>query len=354
MLEDIERKELEALGEFGLIDHLTEGLQNKHASTILGVGDDAAVLGTGKKKTLVSTDMLLEGVHFDLTFHPLKHLGYKAAVVSISDICAMNGTPTQLLVSIGLSNRFSLQAVEELYEGIRLACQFYQVDLVGGDTCSSRAGLSLSMTAIGEADEQDIVYRKGAGESDLLCVTGDLGAAYLGLQLLEREKQVFLENPKMQPDLEGNDYVLQRQLKPEARVDVIKALKEQGIKPTSMIDVSDGVASEVFHLCKASNVDMKLFEAKFPIDPTAIGLAETFHLDPLTCALNGGEDYELLFTIRQDDHEKITQIEEVSVIGHCLPAGQGKTVITKNDNSFDLKAQGWQHLKRDGDEKPAE
>jgi len=345
MLEDIERRELEELGEFGLIDHLTKGLQNRQKSTVLGVGDDAAVIGIGKTKTILSTDMLLEGVHFDLTFHPLKHLGYKAAVVNISDICAMNAKPTQLLVSIGLSNRFSLQAVEELYEGIKLACAFYEVDLIGGDTSSSQAGLSLAFTAIGEAKEDEIVYRSGAKSGDLLCVSGDLGSAYLGLQLLEREKKVFIDNPEMQPDLEGHDYVLQRQLKPEARKDVIAWLKEKGIKPTSMIDVSDGLASEIFHLCKASEVDMKLYEAKLPIDPTAITLAETFNLDPTTCVLNGGEDYELLFTIKQEDHEKITQIEDVSVIGHCQAAGDGKTLVTKNDNEFDLQAQGWQHLK---------
>ncbi len=342
MLEDTTRKEISDLGEFGLITHLTENLPLTNKSSVFGVGDDAAVLGEGKKKTLVSTDMLVEGVHFDLSFHPLKHLGYKAAVVNFSDICAMNATPTQIVVSLAFSNRFSLQAVDELYEGIKVAAETYGVDIVGGDISSSRSGLVISITAIGEAAEADIVYRKGAKKNDLLCVTGDLSGAYLGLQLLEREKQVFLANPEMQPDLEGHDYVLQRQLKPEARLDVLNELKKAGVKPTSMIDISDGLSSEVLHLSKASKVGFTLYETKIPIDPTAINLAEEFNLDPLTCSLNGGEDYELLFTIPQADYEKIAGIESISVIGHATEDIINK-VITKNDNSFELKAQGWQH-----------
>ena len=344
MFEDVQRKEIQELGEFGLLKNLTESLQYTQPGTIYGVGDDAAVLGEGEIKTLVSTDMLIEGVHFDLSFHPLKHLGYKAVAVNISDIAAMNGTATHILVSMGLSSRFSLQAVQELYEGIRLACRHYGVDLVGGDTSSSRSGLVLSVTAIGQAHEEDIVYRKGASVDELLCVSGDLGAAYMGLQLLEREKQVFLANPEMQPDLEGHDYILQRQLKPEARIDIIKKLKEAGIRPTSMIDVSDGLASEIFHLCEHSNTGMAIYENKLPIDPLTVSTAEKFNMEPLTCALNGGEDYELLFTVKQNDFEKIREIPEVSVIGHVTPASAGKVVVTANDNQFELKAQGWQHF----------
>ncbi|TNE79584.1 MAG: thiamine-phosphate kinase [Bacteroidetes bacterium] len=342
MLEDTTRKEISDLGEFGLIAHLTENLPLNNKSSVLGVGDDAAVLGENKKKTLVSTDILVEGVHFDLSFHPLKHLGYKAAAVNISDICAMNATPTQIVVSLAFSNRFSLQAIDELYDGIKLATEAYGVDIVGGDISSSRSGLVISITAIGEANDSEIVYRKGAKNNDLLCVSGDLSGAYLGLQLLEREKQVFLANPDMQPDLEGHDYVLQRQLKPEARLDIVKELKKAGVKPTSMIDISDGLSSEVLHLSNASKVGFTLYETKIPIDPTAINLAEEFNLDPLTCALNGGEDYELLFTIPQADYEKIAAIDSISVIGHATEDIINK-VITKNDNSFELKAQGWQH-----------
>jgi len=344
MFEDTQRKEIKELGEFGLIKNLTESLQNKVPSTIFGVGDDAAVLGEGSKKTLVSTDMLIEGVHFDLSFHPLKHLGYKAAVVNFSDIIAMNGTPEQIVVSVAFSSRFSVQAIQELYEGIRHACEVYGVDLVGGDTSSNRQGLVISITAIGTAEEADIVYRKGAKENDLLCVSGDLGAAFMGLQLLEREKQVFLANPDMQPDLDGFDYILQRQLKPEARIDVIKELKEAGIKPTSMIDISDGLASEIFHLCDASDVGMAVYELKTPIDPSTVSSAEKFNLDPMTCALNGGEDYELLFTIDQKHFETVRKMESISIIGHVTQKEAGKVMITKNDNQFDLQAQGWKHF----------
>lgn len=344
MFEDTQRKEIQELGEFGLIKNLTESLQNTQPGTIKGVGDDAAVIGIGERKTLVSTDMLIEGVHFDLSFHPLKHLGYKSVVVNVSDILAMNGKPEQIVVSIAFSSRFSLQAVQELYEGIRLACDAYGVDLVGGDTSSSRQGLVISITAIGSAFEKDIVYRKGAKENDLICVSGDLGAAYMGLQLLEREKQVFLADPTMQPDLDGHDYILQRQLKPEARLDVIKDLEKAGIKPTSMIDISDGLASEIFHLCEASEVGMAVYELKIPIDPATVSSAEQFNLNPLTCALNGGEDYELLFTVDQKDFEKIRATDAVSIIGHVTPKAAGKVVVTKNDNQFELKAQGWKHF----------
>lgn len=346
MFEDSARKEIESLGEFGLLENLTASLQNRQATTVKGVGDDAAVLGTGKEKLIVTTDMLVEGVHFDLSFHPLKHLGYKSVSVNISDIAAMNGKAQQILVSLAFSNRFSTQAIEELYEGIRMACDVYGVDLVGGDLSSTRQGLMISITAIGVAEEQDIVYRSGAKENDLLCVTGDLGAAYIGLQLLEREKRVFLANPAMQPDLEGFDYVLQRQLKPEARVDVVEKLKKAGIVPTSMIDVSDGLASEIFHICRNSKVGMAIYENKIPIDPVTVTTCEQFNIMPLTAALNGGEDYELLFTIKQADFEKIRTIEEVSVIGHVTPEASGKVVITANDNQFDLKAQGWQHFEK--------
>lgn len=344
MFEDTQRKEISELGEFGLIKNLTETLQNQQKSTVFGVGDDAAVIGEGKTKTLVSTDMLVEGIHFDLSFHPLKHLGYKAVTVNLSDICAMNGTPQQVLVSIAFSNRFSLQAIQELYEGMRVACELYKVDLVGGDTSSIPKGLVISITAIGTAKEDEIVYRSGAKENDLLCVTGDLGGAYMGLQLLEREKQVFLSNPDMQPDLEGYDYILQRQLKPEARVQVIEELKKAGIKPTSMIDISDGLASEIFHLCEASNCGMAVYEIKTPIDPLTVTVAEELNMDPMTCALNGGEDYELLFTIKQDDFEKVRQMDMISVIGHVTSKEAGKVVVTQNDNQFDLKAQGWDHF----------
>jgi thiamine-monophosphate kinase len=344
MLEDAQRIELESLGEFGLIDHLTKGLQSAHKSTVTGIGDDAAVLGEGAVKTVITTDFLAEGVHFDLSFHPLKHLGYKAAAVNFSDIYAMNGKPTQALVALSFSSRFSLQAVEELYSGIRLACEAYNVDIVGGDTSASGRGMNICITAIGEAREEDIVRRSGAKEHDLLCVSGDLGAAYLGLQLLEREKKVFLENPQMQPDLDGYDYILQRQLRPEARKDIVEKLRSAGVKPTSMIDVSDGLASEIFHLCRHSGTGMTIYETKLPIDPVTCRAAGDFNLDPTTCALNGGEDYELLFTISPGDFEKIREIDDISVIGHVVSKNEGIHLITKNDNKFALKAQGWQHF----------
>lgn len=341
MFEDSQRIDIETLGEFGLIDFLTQALPYNRNSTIKGVGDDAAVLGEGKSKSLHSTEIFVEGVHFDLAFHPLKHLGYKGVVAAIADIYAMNGKAEQILVSLAFSNRFSLQAIEELYAGINQACAHYELDLVGGDTATSRQGLVISITAIGQVSEENLVYRKGAEENDLICVTGDLGSAYMGLQILEREKQVYLSNPQMQPDLDAYNYILQRQLKPEVPFKTLESLKKLGIKPSAMIDVSDGLASDLFQLCKSSACGAAIYELKIPIDPTTVSSAEELHLDPLTCALNGGEDYELLFTIKQKDFEAIRQLEEVSIIGHITRPSAGKVVITKNDNQFALRAQGW-------------
>lgn len=341
------RTELSELGEFGLIQHLTKELKLKNSSSIVGVGDDAAVIDNGLKRTLVTKDLLVEGVHFDLTYTPLRHLGYKAAVVNISDIIAMNGKPQQIVVGIAVSNRFSLEAIEEFYKGIILACENYKVDLVGGDTTTSVSGLCISITAIGQADEEDIVYRSTAKQGDLFCVSGDLGAAYLGLLLLEREKQVFKVNPNMQPEFNGNDYVLERFLKPEARLDIIKALKENDIKPTSMIDISDGLASEILHICTDSNLGANIYEAKLPIDITANNLAKEFNLDPTTCAMNGGEDYELLFTISQSDFEKIKNIKGVSVIGYTTDENSGVNLISANEVSTPITAQGWDALKNE-------
>ncbi len=346
MFENAEnRTELGSMGEFGLINHLAKAVEIKNPETIKGIGDDAAIIDNGESVTVVTTDMLLEGVHFDLTFHPLKHLGYKAVVVNLSDVYAMNAVPKQITVSIGLSNRFSLEAVEELYSGINLACKMYGVDLVGGDTTSSKSGLVISVTAIGAAKKQDVVYRNGANENDLICVTGDLGAAYLGLQLLNREKQVFLQNPKMQPDFSGNDYLLERQLKPEARKDLNEILNTAGVKPTSMIDISDGLASELMHICTQSNKGCIIYESKFPIDQKAFDLAMEFNLDPTVCALSGGEDYELLFTIPVADYEKIRERADVSIIGHITSKDEGYFMIDKSDNRHALKAQGWDALR---------
>ncbi len=342
MFENPETTNLESLGEFGLIDHLTKQIELKNPSSIKGVGDDAAVLKTpDSKNTLVSTDLLLEGIHFDLSYFPLKHLGYKAVVVNLSDIYAMNAKPKQITVSIGLSSKFSLEAVEELYGGIELACKHYQVDLVGGDTTSSKQGLIISVTAIGEADENEIVYRNGAKEMDLLCVSGDLGGAYAGYQLLEREKRVYINNPQLQPDLSGNDYILERQLKPEARKDVIDILKALKIQPTAMIDISDGLSSEVIHIAKQSNVGITVYEEKIPIDPTTYNMARELDLDPTLCALSGGEDYELLFTINQSDFEKIKEHPDLTVIGFCTKKEEGINLISKSGIKHELKAQGW-------------
>lgn len=341
------RTELEELGEFGLIDKLTEKFTLKNDSSLLGVGDDCAVIEAGENVKLVTTDMLVEGVHFNLMYTPLKHLGYKAVASNVSDVCAMNGKAEQITVSLGVSNRFPLEALEELYEGIRIACDVYGVDLVGGDTTSSYSGLIISITAIGAAKKEDVVYRSGAKEFDLLVATGDLGGAYVGLQVLEREKEVYKENPNIQPDLEGHDYIIQRQLKPEARVDVVKFLNELGVKPTSMIDISDGLASEIMHLCKSSKVGCHVYDEKIPIDAKTSMTALDFNLDPSICALNGGEDYELLFTVSQDDFEKIKGNPHMTVIGHMTNEQDGIYFIDKNGSAIELSAQGWNHFKKD-------
>ncbi|MBP9186979.1 MAG: thiamine-phosphate kinase [Bacteroidia bacterium] len=341
MLENSTRTELESLGEFGLIDLLTKHIKIHQPSTLKGVGDDAAVINHLNNRTVVSTDLLLEGIHFDLSYFPLKHLGYKAIMVNISDIYAMNAKPTQVTVSIGLSSKFSLEAVEELYAGMLMACDRYEVDLVGGDTSASKQGLIISVTALGEANEEDLVYRNGALVHDLLCVSGDLGGAYMGYQLLEREKRVFLASPDIQPELEGKDYIIERQLKPEARKDVIKLLKDLGVKPTSMIDVSDGLSSEIMHLCTQSNVGISVYEEKIPIDPQTYDMARELDLDPTMTALSGGEDYELLFTIKQADFEKIKNQPDITVIGYVTDASEGIKMISKSGNTHNLKAQGW-------------
>lgn len=347
MLENSGRTELTSLGEFGLINHLTEHVEVYNAdSSLKGIGDDAAVIKYDNgKSTLISTDMLVEGVHFDLTYAPLKHLGYKAITVNLSDICAMNGTPKQVTVSIAASNRFSVEALEELYAGMLYACKKYKVDLVGGDTTSSTSGLIISVTAIGEAKPEDIVYRNGAKEKDLVCVTGDLGGAYMGLQILEREKFVFKDNPQLQPDLEGNDYILERQLKPEARVDIIELFKNLDIKPSSMIDVSDGLASELMHLCTQSGVGCELYEDKIPLDPQTFDRAREFSLDPTVCALSGGEDYELLFTLPMSEYDKIKNLPDFTIIGHITPKSSGLNLIAKAGTSHPITAQGWNSFK---------
>lgn len=342
MLDNQSTTELSKLGEFGLIRHLTQHIELKNPSSLKGVGDDAAVIDAGNGMVkLVSTDMLVEGVHFDLGYAPLKHLGYKAAIVNFSDIFAMNGTPKQLLVSIALSSRFPLDAVEELYAGMLIACERYGVDLVGGDTTSSRSGLIISGTIIGEAEKDKVVYRNGAKEKNLLCVTGDLGGAYTGLLMLEREKEVYKSNPAIQPDLEGNDYILERQLKPEARIDVIHHLAGIGVKPTSMIDISDGLASELLHLCTQSEVGAQLFEEKIPIDPMTYNRAREFNLDPTMCAMNGGEDYELLFTIDINDYEKVKNSPDITIIGHITAKESGVNMISKSETVHPITAQGW-------------
>jgi thiamine-monophosphate kinase len=339
------RTELADLGEFGLIDLLTQDLQNKHPETLLGVGDDAAVLSIGNGICqVVSTDLLVEGVHFDLTYMPLKHLGYKSVAVNVSDICAMNATPKQITVGLAVSNRFSVEALEELYAGIKTACNDYNIDLIGGDTTSSQSGLMISITAMGTAAQESLSYRSGAKEYDLLVVSGDLGGAYMGLQVLEREKEVFKTNPNIQPDLDGHDYILQRQLKPQARVDVIGFLKELGVKPTSMIDISDGLASEVLHLCKASDVGCHVYDEKIPIDAKTAMVAMDFNLDPSMCALNGGEDYELLFTIEQKDVELIQSNPNFTIIGHITNSADGIYYIDKSGSAVTLRAQGWKQF----------
>ncbi|MCF6171572.1 MAG: thiamine-phosphate kinase [Bacteroidales bacterium] len=338
---------LSALGEFGLIDFLTKDIRPKNKSTIKGIGDDAAVIEPSSGKlTLVSKDLLIEQIHFDLMYTPLKHLGYKAAVVNFSDMAAMNGTPRQIVVGIGVSSKFSVEALNEIYAGIKKACEVYQVDFVGGDTTSSVHGLFISVTVIGETGKKQITYREGAKPNDLLCVSGDLGAAYMGLLILEREKKVFQSNPDMQPDLSNHDFVLEKQLKPEARTDIVRLLEEKDIVPTSMIDISDGLASEALHLCKSSNTGCTIYEEKIPIDQQTFDLAKEFGIVPSVAALNGGEDYELLFTISQKDFEKIKDLEDISVIGFMTDPSEGRQLISNDNQSFELKAQGWDALKK--------
>ena len=335
------RTEISTYGEFGLIKHLTEKFKITNSSTIKGVGDDAAVLCYGEKQTLVTTDLLLEGIHFDLVYVPLKHLGYKSAVVNFSDIYAMNGEPKQITVSIGVSKRFSVENLEELYSGIQLACEHYGVDLVGGDTSASLTGLTISITCIGEAEKDKIVYRNGAKENDLICVSGNLGSAYMGLQLLEREKLVFANNDNAQPDFEGNDYILQRQLKPEARKDIIEKLREKGVLPTAMMDISDGLSSELMHICSQSNVGCRVYEDKIPINYDAAVLADEMNINIVTAALNGGEDYELLFTASLDDYEKIIAMENIGIVGHITKPELGLHLVGRQGEEIVLQAQGW-------------
>lgn len=346
MIEDKspQKTSIAQLGEFGLIEYLTQHFEITNPSTLKGIGDDAAVLDFGAKKAVVSTDLLIEGVHFDLAYMPLKHLGYKAISVNVSDICAMNAKATQVTVSIAVSNRFPLEALEELYAGITLAAKQYGVDVIGGDTTSSQKGLIISITALGEAEEDAIVYRNGAKENDLLVVSGDLGAAYMGLQVLEREKQVFMVNPNNQPDLDEYTYLIERQLKPEARKDVPEILKALEIIPTSMIDISDGLSSEILHLSKQSNVGCNLFEDKLPLDPQFINVCEEFNIDSTTIAMNGGEDYELLFTIKMEDYDKLKGNPHFTVIGHMTAASEGCHLVTRANTKIELKARGWNAL----------
>lgn len=338
------RTEIAALGEFGLIRRLTENFPITNTSTLKGVGDDAAVLDYSAKQVLVTTDLLLEGVHFDLVYVPLKHLGYKAAVVNFSDIYAMNGRPKQITVSLGVSKRFSVEELELIYEGLALACKQYGVDLVGGDTSASLTGLTISITCIGEAEKDKIVYRNGAKPTDLVCVTGDLGSAYMGLQLLEREKIAFSGNENVQPDFEGMDYILQRQLKPEARKDIIEMLDKAGIIPTSMMDISDGLSSELMHICSQSSTGCRIYEDKIPISYQAAVMAEELNMSIVTAALNGGEDYELLFTVSISDYEKIIPLEGINIIGHMTKPELGLHLIGREGEEIELQAQGWNSL----------
>lgn len=333
--------ELSTLGEFGLIDHLTKSVRIKNKSTLKGVGDDAAVLDYSNKKILVSTDMLIQGIHFDLTYTPLKHLGYKSVAVNASDIYAMNGTPRQITVSLAISNHFSVEGLEEFYAGMYLACEAYGIDLIGGDTTSSQTGMCISITVLGEADEEEIVYRNTAKENQLICVSGDLGAAYMGLQLLEREKLVFEDTKETQPDFAGYEYILERQLKPEARGDIIRLLKEKEILPSAMIDISDGLASEILHICKDSGIGCNIYEDKIPIDYQTFKMAEELNMNATVCALSGGEDYELLFTVPLDKFELLTALPGISIIGHTCIASEGYNLTTRDGNTFELKAQGW-------------
>lgn len=337
----MERTEIESLGEFGLIEHLTQNNETKQATTMLSVGDDAAVIDHFGKQTVITTDMLIEGVHFDLMYTPLKHLGFKAVAVNVSDLCAMMATPSHITMSLAFSNRFSVESLEEFYEGVYAACEKYNVDLIGGDTCTSPKGLTISVTAIGEVTNDNYVTRSQAKVNDLICATGDLGAAYIGLQLLEREKRIFIENPKVQPDLQQKAHVIGKILKPEARVDVVEWLQEKGIKPSAMMDISDGLSSDILHICKQSNVGCIIYDEKLPIHNETKEMAMEFGLSGTSCALNGGEDYELLFTIAQEDYEQIVLSEQISVIGYITPPEEGTQLITKQGNKHKLVAQGW-------------
>ena len=339
------RTEISSLGEFGLIDHLTKNFEIQNASTIVSVGDDAAVIDHFGKQTVITTDLLIEGIHFDLMYTPLKHLGYKSVIVNLSDVYSMNATPAQITLSIGISNRFSVEALDEFYEGVYAACERYNVDLVGGDTSASNKGFIISVTAIGEVAPDKFVKRSTANKGDLICVSGDLGAAFLGLTLLEREKKIWMENPQIQPDLEGEKYIVGRLLKPEARKDIIEFLETNNITPTAMIDVSDGISSDILHICKQSNLGCRLYEEKLPIAEDTKQAAFKFGLDPTVCALNGGEDYELLFTLKQEDYEKIVVNEEISVIGYMTAIEEGTKFFTKGGNTFDITAQGWNAFK---------
>lgn len=335
------RTEISTLGEFGLIEHLTKNFEIQNASTIVSIGDDGAVIDHFGKQTVISTDMLVEDVHFDLMYTPLKHLGYKSVIVNLSDVYAMNATPTHVTVNIAFSNRFSVEALDEFYEGVYAACEHYNVDLIGGDTSSSKKGFIISVTAVGEVAEDKVVKRSGAKQGDLLCVSGDLGSAFLGLTLLEREKQIYLDNPNIQPDLENEQYIIGRLLKPEARKDIIEFLEKKNIIPTSMMDISDGLSSEIMHICKQSNVGCVLHEEKIPVNEHARQYAYKLELDPTTCALSGGEDYELLFTIPQSEYDKIVLNEQISVIGYMTPFEEGARLITKGGSTHKLTAQGW-------------
>ena len=343
MNEEKEVVNLKELGEFGLIDRITKKIKSYQQITKLGPGDDAAVIKS-KKNILISSDMLVEGIHFDMSFTPLKHLGYKSVVVNISDIYAMNAIPTQITVNLGISSKYTLEAIDELYDGILLACEKYKVDIIGGDITSCISGLTISIAAIGEGNENEIVKRSGAQENDLLITTGDLGGAYMGLNVLQREKEVWKNNPNMQPELDDFNYILQRQLKPEARKDIIESFKEINIKPTSMIDISDGLASEIFHICKASNVGCQVYEDKIPIDSETYKTSMDFNINPTVSALNGGEDYELLFTINQKDYEKIKNDPKITVIGHITKKDQGINLVGNGNTLTPLKAQGWNHF----------
>ncbi len=340
----MEQKSIEELGEFGLIDHLTNDFVSKHHQTIKSIGDDAAVIKRGDKVVLISTDMLVEGIHFDMMYSPLMHLGYKSVVVNLSDIFAMNAVPTHMTMSIALSSKYDTAALKELYQGVKKACDFYNVDLIGGDTTSSLKGMIISVTAYGSADEKDVVYRSGARNGDVLCVTGDLGAAYLGLQILEREKRLYLDNPGVQPELSKHQYAIERQLKPEARRDTIDFFKKNGFRPTSMIDISDGLSSDLMHLCKQSSLGAHIEEGKVPMHDDTQTMAIDFRLDPITCALSGGEDYELLFTIDPKDLDKIRYMPDMAIIGEMNDPKDGVKLHTTGGNIYPLKAQGWNHF----------